>query len=175
MAEPARGYTNTHPPYEPDNEAATKHGASSPRRWSPIADRLQADLLAERPWLSGHRRSVAAWARVEAQAELIGRWLDEHGLLDEEGNPRPASTRLDRLESRAQALRADLAETPLAMARLIGTLTSTAVAANAVDMLASLKAEATQFVDRYLVSADAAALPPGPPTAPAEAIEEARL
>lgn len=156
--------------FEPGNEASLKHGADSPRRWLPVADRLEADLLAERPWLSAHSRSVKAWARTEAQLQLLGTWLDEHGLVDDEGNPRPAGARLDKLESRAQSLRSDLAETPLSMARLIGTLTSTAVAASAPDMLASLKAEATMFVDRYLASADAAALPPAAAQAPPKAV-----
>ena len=140
------------PPFEPLNEAATKHGADSRRRWQPIADQLAADLLAERPWLAGHRRSVHAWARVEAQAQLIGAWLDEHGLVDDDGEPRAAGNRLDRLEIRAQSLRNDLAEPPMAMARLLSTLTSTAVSAGSDEMLEGLKAESDVFVDAYLRS-----------------------
>lgn len=135
------GHPPKFPDFEPDNELATKHGANSARRWQPIADRLEAELLAERPWLTVHRRTVKAWARVEAQIQLISAWLDENGLLDENGEPRPAGHRLDRLESRAQSLRGDLAETPLAMARLLGVLTSTAATAGAVDALDQLRAE----------------------------------
>ena len=144
---PARGYT--WPPFEPGNEAALKHGARSERRWRPIADRLAAELLAERPWLEQHRRSVDAWARVEAQATLISNWLDEVGLLDDEGNPRPASDRLDRLESRAQSLRSDLAETPASMARLLSQLTTTAAQTGAVDALEALKSEGRALVARF--------------------------
>jgi hypothetical protein len=150
-------------PYEQDNEAATKHGAGSERRWRPIAERLATELLVERPWLAQHRRTVDAWARTTAQLELIGTWLDDNGLLDDDGVPRKASDRLDRLESRAQSLRADLAETPMAMARLLGTLTATAVTAGHVDAVAALAAEGRQLVDAWKASEVSA--PTGSPTA----------
>lgn len=148
-------------PAAPGNTLAVKHGAGSEHRWRPIANDLIAELLAERPWLAQHRRSVEAWARVTAQVELISSWLDEVGLLDAAGEPRKACDRLDRLESRAQSLRADLAETPMAMARLLGTLTSTAATAGASDTLAALDAEGRAWVARWELSkATTTELPP---------------
>jgi phage terminase small subunit len=51
-------------------------------------------------------------------------WLDEHGPLDDEGVPRPATGLLATLERQAQSLRAELGLTPLALAKLLGALTS---------------------------------------------------
>jgi hypothetical protein len=119
---PARGHTNTHPPFEAGNSEALKHGANSVRRWKPIADQLAAELLGQYPWLARFEAAVWAWARVEAQCWLIGDWLDQVGLLDDQGEPRPASNRLDRLEARAQSLRNDLPLTPMALAKLTSTL-----------------------------------------------------
>jgi hypothetical protein len=159
MSNPTRGYSWA--PFTAGHELSLKHGADSERRWRPVAERLAADLLAERPWLADHRRTVDAWARVEAQARLIGDWLDTHGLLDDEGEPRPASNRLDRLEARAQSLRADLAEPPLAMARLLGTLTDTAVTAGRVDAVTDLAAQGARFVERWRNQREALPAAPG--------------
>jgi hypothetical protein len=87
------------PPFEIDNVVALRHGADSSRSWKPIADRLEAEMVTARPWLLRHLGTVRALARVDAQIELIGDWLDANGLLDRDGNPRPASARLDRLEA----------------------------------------------------------------------------
>jgi hypothetical protein len=157
------GHAPRHDDFGTGNTESLKHGADSPRTWRPLADRLEAELLAERPWLTGHRRTVKAWARTEAQVQLLGVWLDEHGLVDDAGEPRPAGHRLDRLETRAQSLRNDLAEPPMAMAKLLQALTSTAVAGGAPDLLDGLKAEAAGFVERYLATLDPVAaleLPP---------------
>jgi hypothetical protein len=107
------------PPFEIDNVVALRHGADSSRSWKPIADRLEAEMVTARPWLLRHLGTVRALARVDAQIELIGDWLDANGLLDRDGNPRPASARLDRLEARAQSLRNDLGEPPAALIRLL--------------------------------------------------------
>ncbi len=146
------GHPERHPDFGPGNEDSVKHGADSRRRWQPIADRLEAELLAERPWWAGHRRTVVALARTEAQIELVGGWLDREGLLDGDGVPRPAVALLARLEGRAQSLRNDLGESPMAMARLLSLVTATAVTAGAADMLEGVKGDAAAFVDRYLKS-----------------------
>ena len=157
------GHPERHPDFGPGNTDSVKHGADSRRRWQPIADRLAAELLAERPWLAGHRRTVVAWARVEAQVQLIGAWLDEHGLVDDDGEPRAAGNRLDRLETRAQSLRNDLGEAPMAMARLLSIVTATAVTAGAQDLLDGVKEDSARFVDAYLRSVNVMPVTPALP------------
>lgn len=148
-AGPARGYS--WPPFEkgntlgkprfvPGHEDSLKHGADSDR-WRPIAEALTAELATTAPWTSGpaYAGAVAAWARNEAQIVLIGNYLDRVGLLDDEGLPRPASNRLDRLESRAETLRARLGLDPLSMVKLLGGLSAIAAAGPADDLEALKK------------------------------------
>jgi hypothetical protein len=156
----ARGYS--WPPFQPGNTvgrqfgegntAAEKHGADRPVRWRPIAERLTAQLLEARPWLAEHRHTVTAWARVEAQIELIGDYLDRCGLLDDGGEPRPAGARLDRLEATALKLRTELALSPLALDRLLGALSVTASTAGSTDALEAAMAIGRQFVDAHLAA-----------------------
>jgi hypothetical protein len=120
----ARGYA--WPPFEPGNEAATKHGADSARRIEPIATRLASELAEQAPWTAGgqYAAAVHAWAWTEAQAVLLRKYLDEHGLIDEAGEPRAASARLDKVETRAVKLREQLGLTPLSMVKLMAGLSS---------------------------------------------------
>jgi len=155
VGEPARGYTRE--PFAPGHEKSTKHGAYSPRRWKPLADRLAAELLTERPWLADHTRTVTALARTEARIELIAAWLDEHGDLDEHGIPRPAGDQLGKLEGLALKLRTELALSPLALARLIGALSSSAAAASTPDGLEQIMRLGRAFVDAHEQRALAAA------------------
>jgi hypothetical protein len=66
--------------------------------------------------------SVASWAHAEAQAYVLRQYLDEHGLVDGEGQPRPAAGLLERVEGRLAGLRAQLGLTPLALGKLLATL-----------------------------------------------------
>lgn len=117
-----RGYT--WPPFEPGNLAALKHGAVSPRVLQPIADQLAAGLAAMAPWVSAaaFAGSVASWSWAEAQAVVLRRYLDETGLVDGDGQPRPAAGMLERVEGRLANLRAQLGLTPLALGKLLATL-----------------------------------------------------
>src|ERR1700729_2556598 len=105
MNTPARGYT--WPPFEPDNRAAEKHGAHSERQWRPLADQLAAEARDSAPWLTrpAFQRALQAWAVTEAKVTLVDAWLDEHGLLDDDGLPFPANALSDRLHARAITLR----------------------------------------------------------------------
>src|SRR5580658_5241550 len=66
------GHPPRHAPFEPGNETATTHGATSKRRWLPIAERLAADAIEVAPWLSrpAFKWAVRAWAETEARAQL---------------------------------------------------------------------------------------------------------
>jgi hypothetical protein len=102
-----------------------KHGATSPRVLQPVADRLAEGLGEVAPWTSAaaFAGSVASWAHAEAQAYLLRQYVDERGVLDEDGQPRPAAGMLERVELRLVGLRDRLGLTPLALGRLLATLT----------------------------------------------------
>jgi hypothetical protein len=119
---PRRGYT--WPPFTDGNTAALQHGAKSPRMLQPVADRLAEGLGEVAPWTSApvFAGSVASWAHAEAQAYLLRQYLDDHGLVDDEGQPRPASRMLEQVEGRLAGLRAQLGLTPLALGKLLATL-----------------------------------------------------
>jgi hypothetical protein len=119
---PARGYT--WPPFELGNLVALKHGAVSPRMLQPVADRLAEGLAQVAPWTAAaaFAGAVASWSWAEAQAIRLRCWLDEHGLVDDDGQPRPAVALLERIEGRLGGLRVQLGLTPLALGRLLATL-----------------------------------------------------
>lgn len=71
-------------------------------------------------------------------------YLDEHGPLDEEGRPRPATNLLDRLEARASSLRSDLALTPYSLARLLAAVK---VAEHDPEGLEQLRAEGQKIIE----------------------------
>ncbi len=142
MSGDARGYA--WPPFDPGHTLSTRHGADSERRWRPIADRLAAEALDQAPWLGrrSFRAALAAWAKAEARVELVDAWLDEHGVLDADGVPRPAATYALRLEASAATRRAALGLDPQSFARLLVTFEQTE---GAQDVLSALRAEARQM------------------------------
>lgn len=119
---PARTYS--WPPFTDGNTAALRHGAKSPRVLQPIADQLAAGLGGLAPWTSApsFAGSAASWSWAEAQAVVLRAYLDEHGLVDEEGQPRPATRMLEQVEGRLAGLRGQLGLTPLSLGRLLATL-----------------------------------------------------
>jgi hypothetical protein len=143
---PTRGYSWA--PFAPGNTVTLQHGAYSPRTWKPLADQIAAELPDVAPWCCrpAYGSAVAAWSRTEAQIVLLMGWLDEHGPLDDEGVPRPATGLLATLERQAQSLRAELGLTPLALAKLLGALTS-APAGTDDQALERLRAEGRQLVE----------------------------
>lgn len=86
-----------------------------------MAERIEAELLERAPWLAApiYRSAVRSLARTEAELELRWAWVDEHGLVDGEGEDRPGSARLDRAEVRAAKLRGELGLTPMATLRML--------------------------------------------------------
>ena len=119
QSRPARGYS--WPPFTDGNEAATTHGAHSERRWRPLADELISELRHDAPWTArpAFRWTVEAWAAAQAKAALVDAWLDEVGLLTDNGTPRPANWLSDKLHARADTLRRELGISPAAFARLL--------------------------------------------------------
>jgi len=119
VGESARGYA--WPPFAAGNTAGQRHGATGARLWRPLAASLTDELASAAPWTTrpAYAAQVAAWARVEAQLSLVSEWLDEVGLLDDEGKPRPATSLADRLEVRAARLREALGLTPQSLGRLL--------------------------------------------------------
>jgi hypothetical protein len=143
------------PAFEPGNDAAEKHGARSARRVEPLATELVSELLAVAPWCAqgAFAGTVAAWSWAEAQAALLRAYIDEHGMLDDEGKPLPALALLDRVETRAGRLRDALGLTPRAWAALVASL-------GAADHNAAARGlESLRAVGREL--ARTAALPEG--------------
>ncbi len=150
------------PPFEPGNTVALSHGARSPRMVEPIARELAAELVTVAPWTSrpAFAADIAAWANSEAQCRLLRAYIDEHGLLDGEGEPRSALGLLDKAESRAARLRQALGLSPMGLGRLLATLTA---AARGTDE-ARTELDAVRAEGRRLVEARAPAeLTPAPP------------
>lgn len=140
------GHSPRHPDFEPGNQAAEKHGATSERRWRPLADELAAEAVATAPWLTrpAFRRAVEAWSVVEAKATLVDRWLDANGLLDENGTPWPANALSDRLQARAITLRSQLGFDPVSFAKLLLTFSGVP---GGEDALETLRAEGRRLIE----------------------------
>lgn len=110
------------PPFtsETARELATTHGATSPARVGDRAEQIAEQAAAAVHFLAApdFAPALRAWARAEASLELLAEWIDAHGLLDAEGNPRSAVTTLLRFESLAAKHRARLGLDPSSRARL---------------------------------------------------------
>jgi hypothetical protein len=129
--------------FRPGHEVTLKHGAWSPRQVLPVAEQIAADLAERAPWTAApaFAPAVQAWAHTEAQAVLLRSWLDEHGHLDDEGQPRAAVTLLGKVESRAGRLRSELGLTPQALGSLMTKAASVASAVRDEGVLEALRAE----------------------------------
>ena len=125
---------HAHPDFERDNTAALKHGARSPRVVEPRVADLVAATVEATPYLDRpeYRAAVVAWARAEVQAQLLQAWVDEHGLVDENGQVARAEGALHRAETRAANARARLGLDPLSRARLGKDVTASEVSLTAL-------------------------------------------
>lgn len=114
----------------------------------PIAEQLVAELAAVAPWamVGAFAASARAWARAEARAQLLHEYLDEHGMLDEAGVPRPALGLSEQVEKRAATLRAQLSLTPQTWAQLRRTMTDVS-GGDAADIRAGLVAAGRQMLE----------------------------
>ncbi len=95
------------PDFEKGNELGLVHGARSTRRWLPTAEALAKGLVDVAPWTErpAFAATVASWSKAEAQCQLLHAYLDDVGLLDDNGEPRPALNTLNTTETRANNLR----------------------------------------------------------------------
>lgn len=139
------------PPFQPGNQLATAtHGAYSPRKVDPLAGDLVAGVLDDPGLVYLHaarwRPALWAWARAEAQTQLVSEWLageGEHagngvGDLGDE-RVRSAYVVLHRAETRATTGRTRLGLDPLSAARL--GRDKTAAALDAAQLMERLAAE----------------------------------
>lgn len=117
------------PPFLPGNTVAEQHGVHSPRKVDPLARELVQQLLADETAahvrLPAYRPAVWAWARTEAQAQLLSEYLAKAGAAAGDGvgdldNDRVRTAYLlqHRVETRAASLRRGLGLDPLSRARL---------------------------------------------------------
>jgi len=145
---PATDWTPAFPgqraPFQQGNTVAEKHGAFSPRRVDPLA-RTYVDLVRADPavtWLAPvHGPALWAWARAEAQVQLLTEYLEKAAEETSDGigdldadRVRSAYLLLHRAESRATTQRARLGLDPLSRAKLGRDLAS----AGAADAVADL-------------------------------------
>jgi len=131
------------PPFEEGNELGVTHGATSTRRWLPKATELASGLAEVAPWTTrpAFAATVAAWSKAEAQCQLLHAYLDDVGLLDENGEPQPATTMLAACETRANNLRQQLGLTPVALAKLLQALAAVAASTGDTTSLEAVRAE----------------------------------
>lgn len=110
-------------PFQPGNTVAVQHGAHSPRKVDPIAQELVDSALAD-PSLGylrtdSYRPALWAWARAEAQAQILDEYLADRPVGSVASKRSTAAYReLHRAETRAANLRTQLGLTPLSRARL---------------------------------------------------------
>lgn len=138
------------PPFQPGHELTLQHGAYSPRKVDPLAAELVDQVLADPS--TGYlqaavwRPALWAWARAEAQVQLLTEYLakaaqatgDGIGDLDRE-SVRAAYLLLHRAETRATTGRTRLGLDPLSAARL--GRDKTAAALDAAQLMAKLAEE----------------------------------
>jgi hypothetical protein len=137
------------PPFPPGHELSVTHGAYSPRKVDPLATDLVERLLddADVTYLKSpaFRPAVWAWARAEAQVQLLTEYLEERGkggvgdLANE--RVRAAYLLLHRAEARADRSRARLGLDPLSRSRL-GKDIAQGRAADMAAELSRMRAEA---------------------------------
>jgi hypothetical protein len=83
--------------FEEGNTAALKHGATSESRIRPLARNHRRRLLRQIGLRAGDldpvgRALLEHYARLTAKVVLIDAYVDDAGLLDEGGQPRPCMT-----------------------------------------------------------------------------------
>jgi len=113
------------PPFAPGHELSVQHGVYSPRKVDPLAEEIVSAVLADPMliYLEGYRPALWAWARAEAQVQLLTEYLakraDSDGLPDlDDARTVSAYRELHRAESRAESGRKRLGLDPLSRARL---------------------------------------------------------
>jgi hypothetical protein len=121
---PARGYSWE--PFTPGHTKSMQHGAYSPRKVDPLAAELVELVASDLEWVTdADRPAVWAWARAEAQAQLLGEYLAKAGEESGDGvgdldadRVKAAYALLHKAETRAASGRSALGLDPLSRARL---------------------------------------------------------
>ncbi len=151
---PARGYS--WPPFEKGNTAALTAGHNSPRKVQPIADALTDEITSAAPWCASpaFRGAVGSWAWSEAQATLLRAYVEEHGMIDDEGEERPAVRTLDRVEGRLAKLRDQLGLSPAALGKLMQSAASVAATTGDQASVDALRAEGSRILASRLTATE---------------------
>ena len=143
---PARAYSWA--PFTEGNKAAVTHGAYSVEVYGEVARELVTGVLADRPQLGRYRTAVAAWADVEAKCLVIREWLEDRGMLEDDGKVRPAVDLLLKLEGRADKARQRLGLDPRADAELARSTAEAHHAAADLDAVRAAGREALRARER---------------------------
>jgi hypothetical protein len=105
--------------FAPRNAAAVRHSAYSAVRVGELATLIEDELRGIVPAVDpSHEPTIRLLARELARIELVDRWLDEHGILDENGEPRGVLKMRSVWTNSAARLANDLALNPSAQAKL---------------------------------------------------------
>lgn len=118
---PARGKGQGGPakPYAEGNVVNLGAGYRSARVYSHVSAALITGLIETRPDLAAYPEALAAWSDAEARVALLRKHLDEHGMIDDDGEMRANLLReLDRFENRAAKARTVLGLDPRSEAEL---------------------------------------------------------
>jgi hypothetical protein len=118
------------------------------RRIRPLAEEIARVLPEVAPWTArpAFDSAVRSLAWAEAEVVLLRARIDEQGILGEDGQPHAAVTLLQRLETQASTLRAELGLTPQALARLLSSFATVATARADNGESAALKAEGQRII-----------------------------
>ncbi|MGV9868096.1 hypothetical protein [Rhodococcus koreensis] len=122
---PARGYSWE--PFKPGHFKSKKHGAYSDRVIVPLAAEIANAVCQARPDLQAPEMqpAVLAYARTEAQLEVLTAYVDEHGAFKDDGEISAAEKHRLRIDTQAANHRSRLGLDPLSKARLGKDLSST--------------------------------------------------
>lgn len=136
--------------FDPGHELSLRHGAYSPRKVDPLARELVEQVAAQVPYLAAdpsYAPAVWAWARAEAQVQLLDEYLQEMGSIDGDV-PRPLLETFRHFMRLAADARSRLGLDPMSRAKLGRDVTSASVD------LAALMAEANGRVRADVVDVD---------------------
>jgi hypothetical protein len=80
--------------YQPGNDDAALHGATSERQIRPVARNHRRRVLRQiglspRDLDAVGKAHLEHYTRTTSKIVLIDRWLDEHGVLRDDGTPQP--------------------------------------------------------------------------------------
>lgn len=136
---PARGYSWA--PFQPGHFKSKKHGAYSDRVITPLAAEIANAVCEARPDLQAPEMqpAVLAYARSEAQLELLTAYVDQHGAFTDTGEPCSAEKHRLRLDTQTANHRSRLGLDPLSKAKLGKDIAATQV--DLAQIFAAIKAQ----------------------------------